>query len=1327
MALNPWGGPVPLQIPREIDQYAEVSVEESPTFTETLSATIGYQYAPMLDALKNAFEYRDKVEVGYDPLTDMDGYKEFESFLINAQSRQHMSDLKVQIDENKQRREVLYKSSIPMQFAAGVFDPINLVALPFGGPALSLGRQFLKTGTSVATLQAGLEVARAPFDPLATPEESAMNIGSAFVTGGVIGTLLSIPATRRASTLKETNKAIDEFVNEVQSFTAEDLANVGNRTERKLGGEVDEVLNTRRTSLPKSIEALSKSIDEIKAKLDKKQIESPEEATKLADELKAKEQAKSRNENDLQDIIREQQYRRIEGINDGTITDAYGLVDNFFTSSWLYKGVTTPMKRILQGKIPSSIKEYTVKLAGDSGMILNLNKLGIATPKSVHQYASTRNGEWLKVYTDMLSKFGEHSKKGTSTIIDVNLSNLDGSFGTFLNEVNRKYINGEAGSSAAEGEAIKSLSNFYKIWEDRLIETGLIGTVKSMQARIINKEKSLDGIQAKITDLEQSFDRLKRGASVKQVDALNKLRTRYAAIEAEIIEIEIGLQKAKDDGVSPDAEEMFPRFWNRDSIRANRQEFARILYDWFKENPEIFESNAEAYSKSIKNISEMSDEEIVARYGAKFNVKRVVTTTKEKLKEVGSSPILGKFVYMDDGGTVYVDKLRAYNRYKQIKEAMQDPKKAYEQLNTLDPSTIQWHHQKFMLDNIDKFRTFNDFQDFVIAHELHHGVIKPRYKEDDINLEMRVNEEAINFVARETKDLRTRTPKFVKRTLPTDEKSIQGRVDSTIDEILGLSDVAADQNAFFGGGKSKHFRHRKLDIPNKLVFDYIQNDPLAVMRAYTQRVAPRYEFAKMFGGKTIDEVLDDIDTDMAAAGKSEKEINAVRRDFLHLHDRVVGSVLRDPTSWDQRAATVLRDLAQLNYLGSAGFSTLPDFAKIMMEHELKDVFRGLFATISDNRVRATAKEAQLSGEALEIIAGDAHMRLIDDVTNNPISEGAYQKNVGKLKWGFYMANLLAPMTNIMKKMDAVVRGHSLIQMSIRLSQGTASKFETTYLARYGIGKKEADGFKQLIDDGIIENTKPNGAGLWLPNTDKWPKQFEALRMEFRSSMNSGIMNTILMGTPADKPIITDGIVYVPHRIAKRFGYSEDPKFRGYSRIENGLLGLPFQFYSYTLASVNKITASYATGAVRNRAVGLVASMGLAYMGLELKNKDWVMDKMDLSDKIARSFDMSGVAALYSDTVYRAMETSMAMGGPDISMGLLSPKFPQEKNYVDAATSVLGAGPSIGVDLATGVGQFVTGEYGEGAKQIMRNLPLARLWIWKDFMNEASNSFTERRF
>jgi len=1323
MEINVWNSTRPALSPSNVQSRRGLEAVEQPEFwKDTVPAALGYQYAPIFDSIRNTVKYGTERQAGYSPLDDIDGYEEYQHVLMDALSPAHMTDLKMQINENKQRRQVLADSSFLANIGAGIFDPINLVALPFGGPAAGIGRQFLRSGTGVATVQAGLEVARAPFDPLATTGEVAMNIGSAFVIGGTIGSLVTVPARRRASAIKATQNEVDDFARALGDFTAEDVKLYGQRETRVMGRMSQEELNSLRTGLPKTIEGLQRGI--AKAEQD---LATGKRTQEAADEIDAKTILLQESEMELRNVRREEALRRAEDINAKGIEEGYSMAENGFTDSWLYKGVTTPFKRVVQGKVPQQVKEVMVKLAGDSGTLLKMNQFGIATPKSVYQYAQTANGEWLQVYSKMLEKYGEHTKKGYNVKGDVNLSNIDGSFTRFLAEANRKYVNNLSGDSNAESEAIKLLQDFYKDWEVKLKEVGLIGDVEKIKSKIIQKERKLEKIDFKIKSIELRYDKSKKGISTKEQDRLNRLRVKYNRVAADIAEDELSIAVAAEQAGLPTNEEfMFPRYWNRDEIRARRQEFARILTDWYKDNPTIYEQNPLAFEgRQIRNISELTDSEIVARYGNEFNVKNVVSTTEDLLKKNGTGKTLGLHVYFDpDKGVVYINKQRAFKRYEQIKRDSADPVEARRKLNSLDPAEVTWHHQKFMLDNAEKFKSFNDFLDFIIMHELHHGKLRQKYKEDIVSLEMRINQAAIDFLDIEHPKIRSRQPALIKRDLSVDEEALAKRVDNTIDEILGLSDPANDMNAFYGAGRSKHFRHRKLDIPNALVYDFIQNDPLAVMKAYTQRVAPQYEFAKMFGGKSIDDVLDDVDDDMLAAGKSISEANAVRRDILHMYDRVVGTVLREPDSLDQRAATVLRDAAQLNYLGSAGFSTLPDFAKIMMEHELKDVFKALFSTMTDSRVRMSAQEGKLAGEIHEIISGEAHMRLVDDVTNNPFAEGTYNKYVGKLKWGFYLANLLAPMTNIMKKMDAVVRGHSIIQMSVRLADGSQSKFELEYLARYGIDKAKASQIKKLVDDGVIEQTQN---GLYLPNTDKWPVEAQALRKEFRSTMNSGIMNTILMGTPADKPIITDGIVYVPYRIAKNFGMKEDARFRGYSRIENGLLGLPFQFYSYTLAAVNKITASYATGQARNRAVALAASMGLAYMGLELKNPDWVMDDMAIEDKIARSFDMSGMAALYSDITYTAMHTSMALGGPDISMGLLQPKFPQQENYADAAVGVLGAGPSIGLDVGRGVGDLVTGNYGEGAKQIMRSMPLARLWIWKDYMNEASNAFTAKRF
>ena len=243
---------------------------------------------------------------------------------------------------------------------------------------------------------------------------------------------------------------------------------------------------------------------------------------------------------------------------------------------------------------------------------------------------------------------------------------------------------------------------------------------------------------------------------------------------------------------------------------------------------------------------------------------------------------------------------------------------------------------------------------------------------------------------------------------------------------------------------------------------------------------------------------------------------------------------------------------------------------------------------------------------------------------------------------------------------------------------------------------------------------------------KQPKIEAETLTTFRSALSSGVLNTVMMGTPADKPLLVDGVAYVPMSVASKFGMKEDARVKGYSRIESGLLGLPFQFYSYSLAATNKVAGSFMQGQMKNRWGGLATAMGAGYLSLMIKTPDWAWDNMEMEDRFARAFDQSGVLALYSDLFYTSMSTSLALGGPNISGGVLEPKFPPRKGAmgsVDAATGILGAGASITTDYTEGLYKFVNGDYGEGSKDILRSLPFARMWFWKGQMNEATNAIS----
>jgi hypothetical protein len=1224
----------------------DVSNEVVPFWT-TVGASLGYQYDPFLEHLYNKKQFPE-LDMEYAPENDLEGYEEYQNHLLYARNADHMASMKRGIEENKTRRDILSQSSFWAQLGAGLFDPINIIALPLGGPALTVGKAAVRGAVGIGALQTGLEAIRYPLDPLATVSESALNIGFAAVAGGLITGAVAVPMARRNAALNRLVDTGNESYNQgIEFSTLGQMTNDEIRLAQSEGSR-KKFFNKSRDDLRNESSLNGKTIFGYEKILNKGVFEdgTPVEGNALLNISFKREELINRNKL----IDQELAIRRLQ--DDGAeITDKY----NIAAGGWVGSLISNPFKRVLNSKYPDMAKKAIVNLASDSGYSLNLNKLGLSQGPSTYQQAKIMDGEWVSAHADMVELYGKsvtaRVKKAGATKDPV-LSQDD-----WYREVLRKRTKGEK-AEGAEAEAIEIINKFFKKWEQRLDEVGLIGSKKRIESLVAEGRIKRDRIINEFTKYKNPKARWVEDHNAR----LNRL-------DAQLEEWEVTLSAMAEEGFTPvKGEEFLPRYWNKDYIIANREAFAKVLFDWYSKNP-------------------------------------------------------------------YTYDLSSQMKWKRIE-------------------------------------------------------------------------------------------------LKTNDRDIAERVEQTINNILEISDAEDIPNV--GAGKSKHLKHRKLDIPNELVWDYMVQDPLAIMKGYTHKTAGKYQFARMNNSKTVHEVLDEIIHNMHVAGKSGKEIDKYRKDYYHLYQRIVTSPMeRSPDRWDNRAAFYLKEAAQLNYLGSAGISAIPDFAKIIMEHELGDVIKGLQTILKNTKIVLNAKEARLVGEAIELIQGNSHLRLVDDISNDIRSSSKYDK----IKNTFYLANGLAPITQIAKTLDSVIRGHSLIDMSIKLRDGKASKMETEYLARYNIDKPMAieianapwemtnKGFilpntkawennyqfpkhdaivvhgptdsytkdgrykgafynrkkntiyfdREYIESTFVSKpwTKPQMAGVkplpddafespqsWanfvfmheimhnklepdlkktstsaaeyenvinelaLEQHNTQPRMTEQTLTTFRTALQSGILNTVLMGTPADKPIITDGVVYIPMSVASKFGMKEHKVVKGYARIESGALGLPFQFYSYALAALSKISMTAAQGQMKNRAFGMSLSLGLGMLAVQIKTPNWAFEEMEWDDWFARGFDQSGIAALYSDLFYSSLQTSLAMGGPNISGGIIKPKFPSEDPY-GATVGIFGAGPSIGYDYAEAAKQFfIDGEFGEGAKNFTRSLPFARLWFWKDQMNELTKSFED---
>ena len=100
----------------------------------------------------------------------MEGFAGHEDFLKDAVNEEHMNVLKEQLRNNMARRKILQNSSIGSQIVAGIFDPINLIALPFGG-LIEVYYQLHLELVQVLVFNWYSRRCKFPFDPLATKEE----------------------------------------------------------------------------------------------------------------------------------------------------------------------------------------------------------------------------------------------------------------------------------------------------------------------------------------------------------------------------------------------------------------------------------------------------------------------------------------------------------------------------------------------------------------------------------------------------------------------------------------------------------------------------------------------------------------------------------------------------------------------------------------------------------------------------------------------------------------------------------------------------------------------------------------------------------------------------------------------------------------------------------------------------------------------------------------------------------------------------------------------------------------------------------------------------
>jgi len=450
-----------------------------------------------------------------------------------------------------------------------------------------------------------------------------------------------------------------------------------------------------------------------------------------------------------------------------------------------------------------------------------------------------------------------------------------------------------------------------------------------------------------------------------------------------------------------------------------------------------------------------------------------------------------------------------------------------------------------------------------------------------------------------------------------------------------------------------------------------------------------------------------FDTDRKIQKAAKDHASEMERDILNSVDRVVNRVYKNPDRIDNRAAMVLKDWSHLAFMGTSALSAVTEFGALIMRHGAARSFQAAFHDLDSalgQISKAGALEGHKSGAIMDIHMGTALSGFSETgVEAAMTSRPEFYLKVAANK--YFLWNGLAAVTSRLKELDASIRVPDLLDKINLVADDLATPEEIAYLSRFGISKAMA---KKMADEPMEEVD-----GMWMTNTDKWND--ENLVRYFRAAVKQGNENTIIAATAADKPIISDGVVYLKRNAkvdtaAEAMGWEQQGD---YWKVQSGLMALPFTFWNYSLAATNKILLANLDEPTAQRLSGIASILGLAYMVAAIKTDSNHWENMTLDQRLRRAIDQSGVMGVIHN--YHDLAQGTAIGAFGVNPMPWGPKYGFEPTGTDAAFDLMGAGPSAARNL---IGGTLSGDL----DQASWGLPFRNYLFLKSFFDSLIDGY-----
>lgn len=464
---------------------------------------------------------------------------------------------------------------------------------------------------------------------------------------------------------------------------------------------------------------------------------------------------------------------------------------------------------------------------------------------------------------------------------------------------------------------------------------------------------------------------------------------------------------------------------------------------------------------------------------------------------------------------------------------------------------------------------------------------------------------------------------------------LRSRAHEIADRIIGSPDGRLPYDAPAGGPRiggqggplpRGPLAAREFAIPDAAIARWLESDAERVSGLYLRTMVPDVLLAERFGDVDMTMSFRTINEDYAAridAAKSEKERvrlgkerDAVIRDIAATRDRIRGVYGWSPDLRNMaRVASGAKAINNLTSMGAAALSSLPDFAGVIFRHgfgtALADGWMPFFRSLTgkDEAFAKFKAEMRAMGIGTETVI-NARQHALDDVLDvyQPQSRG--ERALQAVSDKFFVANLLAPLTDAQKTIAAHVAVSQILRAADAVAKGKATKKQIANLAESGIDLQMAGRIAGQFEKGgeIVD-------GVRLPNTGDWTDRAAA------EALNGAV------GREVDIAVVTPG--------------AEKPLW-----MSHPVLSLLGQFKAFTASATERILIANLQR--RDAAVlqGLVVSMALGMLTYKLNAVTGGSPVSDRpNDWFKEGISRSGLLGWFEEG--NALASKASRGGVDI--------------------------------------------------------------------------------